>query len=62
MGGMQLRTAALVGVLGLGLGWAVGSRMPAATPDTQQGRSSAGPRPLGVGKAPPPQCSPNSSG
>jgi hypothetical protein len=56
MGGMQLRTAALVGVLGLGLGWAVGSRMPAARPDTQQGRSSAGPRPLGVGQAPPPQA------
>lgn len=56
MGGMQLRTAALIGVLGLGLGWAVGSRMPAATPDPQQGRSSTGPRPLGVGQGTPPQA------
>jgi hypothetical protein len=56
MGGMQLRTAALVGVLGLGLGWAVGSRMPAGGPaGTQQGRGTAGPRPLGVGQGVPAQ-------
>jgi hypothetical protein len=56
MGGMQLRTAALVGVLGLGLGWAAGTRMPSAVPaDAQQGRRSSGPRPLGVGQSVPAQ-------
>jgi hypothetical protein len=54
MGAMPLRTAALVGVLGLGLGWAVGTRMPAAGPaGSQEGRGSLGPRPLGVGQSVP---------
>jgi hypothetical protein len=49
MGGMQLRTAALVGVLGLGLGWALASRVqPGRTGDPLEGRGSTGPRPLGV--------------
>jgi hypothetical protein len=57
MGGMQLRTAALIGVLGLGLGWAAGTRMPAdGAGDAQQGRRSQGPRPLGVGQSVPPQA------
>jgi hypothetical protein len=49
MGVMQLRTAALIGMLGLGVGWALGGRAPfgqASAP--AEGRGSAGPRPLGV--------------
>ena len=57
MGAMQLRTAALVGLVGLGLGWGVGSRMPAGAPgDPPQRRSSSGPLPLGVGQGAPPQA------
>lgn len=48
MGGMQLRTAALVGALALGVGWAVGTRMPVDRADGTAGRGSTGPRPLGV--------------
>lgn len=49
MGGMQLRTAALVGLLGLGLGWALGGGLqPSPDSDPRQGRARSGPRPLGV--------------
>lgn len=49
MGGMQPRTVALVGLLSLSLGWALGGRTPFTTAgDNQAGRGSSGPRPLGV--------------
>jgi hypothetical protein len=49
MGGMQPRTVALIGLLGLGLGWAVGGRAPLVGPgEGGSGRASGGPRPLGV--------------
>lgn len=48
MGGMQLRTVALVGGLGLTLGLALGGRLPGQAPDPVQGRASTGPRPLGT--------------
>jgi hypothetical protein len=49
MVGMQARTAALIGLLGLGVGWALGGGLQ-SSPGTEarQGRASAGPRPLGV--------------
>ena len=51
MGGMQLRTVALVGALGLASGWALGGRMqPSQAGDGAQGRST-GPRPLGTAPA-----------
>jgi len=49
MGGMQVRTAALIGLLGLGLGWALGGGLQTSPgTDARQGRGSSGPRPLGV--------------
>ena len=48
MGGMQLRTVALVGGLGLTLGLAVGGRLPGQSADAPPGRGSTGPRPLAV--------------
>ena len=49
MGGMQVRTAALIGLLGLGLGWALGGGLQSSPgADPRQGRAGTGPRPLGV--------------
>ena len=48
MGGMQLRTVALVGGLGLTLGLAVGGRLPGQSPVAAPGRASTGARPLGT--------------
>jgi hypothetical protein len=52
MGGMQLRTVAFVGLLGVTLGWAAATRVQDRSPaDPAQGRTSSGPRPLGTGPA-----------
>jgi hypothetical protein len=56
MSGMQLRTVALVGGLGLTLGLALGGRVPGQSSDAAPARGSSGPRPLAV--TPPASVSP----
>jgi hypothetical protein len=57
MGAMQLRTLALVGALGLAMGWTVNERLQPSQPGgAAEGRPSSGPRPLGT--APPPDTAP----
>jgi hypothetical protein len=49
MGGMHVRTVALVGALALTLGWALGSFVqPDQREGAAEGRASTGPRPLGT--------------
>jgi hypothetical protein len=48
MGGMQWRTVALVGALGLGLGWAMGGGLTSQSSGTPPAAPGRGPRPLGV--------------
>jgi hypothetical protein len=57
MGAMQLRTLALVGALGLAIGWMMGGRLQPSQPeDAVEGRRSSGARPLET--APPPDAAP----
>lgn len=52
--GMQVRTAAIVGALGLAVGWMAGSATTSQQPQAPAAVQRRGPRPLGAGDPPAP--------